>query len=173
MGENAFWKFEFIQGLINSKFYMWHPDKQLTIPSCQFIIIYYLWHFGFPFFPPFISFPSSAETTEEPLVDLADVLNTGADILGVLGKPSGDSGASNISQAVTVTEYIIGHLWWVYVILYYSLYRNIPRQHVYFTFFTFVIFFIYCLILIVRFGFYLLFSLFCLHHFILLGFGFL
>ncbi|XP_043990219.1 histone-lysine N-methyltransferase 2C isoform X1 [Gambusia affinis] len=36
--------------------------------------------------------PAAPQTTEEPLVDLADVLNTGADILGVLGKPSGDSG---------------------------------------------------------------------------------
>lgn len=70
-------------------------NKQLKIPhvsSSSFIICDTL---VFLFFP-FISFPSSAETTEEPLVDLADVLNTGADILGVLGKPSGDSGASNI-----------------------------------------------------------------------------
>ncbi|KAM4728821.1 histone-lysine N-methyltransferase 2C isoform 1-T1 [Anableps anableps] len=36
--------------------------------------------------------PAAPQTTEEPLVDLADVLNTGADILGVLGKPSSDSG---------------------------------------------------------------------------------
>lgn len=55
----------------------------------------------FSFFS-FISIPSSTETTEEPLVDLADVLNSGADILGVLGKPSSDSGASKISQAATV-----------------------------------------------------------------------
>ncbi|XP_077470695.1 histone-lysine N-methyltransferase 2C isoform X2 [Stigmatopora argus] len=32
------------------------------------------------------------QTSEEPLVDLSDVLNTDADILGMLGKPSGDSG---------------------------------------------------------------------------------
>nr|XP_057922363.1 histone-lysine N-methyltransferase 2C isoform X2 [Doryrhamphus excisus] len=36
--------------------------------------------------------PVAAQTSEEPLVDLADVLNTDADILGMLGKPSGDSG---------------------------------------------------------------------------------
>lgn len=80
----------------------------ILISSSRFLILVHhhllfvtLW-FSFVF--PFISFPSSAETTEEPLVDLADVLNTGADILGVLGKPSGDSGASNIFQAATVTE---------------------------------------------------------------------
>ncbi|CAG5896688.1 unnamed protein product [Menidia menidia] len=33
-----------------------------------------------------------AQTSEEPLVDLSDVLNTDADILGMLGKPSSDSG---------------------------------------------------------------------------------
>ncbi|XP_037837713.1 histone-lysine N-methyltransferase 2C isoform X3 [Kryptolebias marmoratus] len=36
--------------------------------------------------------PAAAQPTEEPLVDLSDVLNSGADILGVLGKPSSDSG---------------------------------------------------------------------------------
>ncbi|XP_057712545.1 histone-lysine N-methyltransferase 2C isoform X1 [Corythoichthys intestinalis] len=36
--------------------------------------------------------PLAEQTSEEPLVDLADVLNTDADILGMLGKPSGDSG---------------------------------------------------------------------------------
>ncbi|XP_044224947.1 histone-lysine N-methyltransferase 2C isoform X3 [Thunnus albacares] len=36
--------------------------------------------------------PSAAQTSEEPLVDLSDVLNTDADILGMLGKPSSDSG---------------------------------------------------------------------------------
>ncbi|XP_061588310.1 histone-lysine N-methyltransferase 2C isoform X1 [Cololabis saira] len=36
--------------------------------------------------------PTAAQTSEEPLVDLSDVLNTDADILGVLGKPSSDSG---------------------------------------------------------------------------------
>ena len=35
------------------------------------------------------------ETCEEPLVDLCEVLNTDADILGMLGKPSIDSGASH------------------------------------------------------------------------------
>lgn len=39
-------------------------------------------------------FSPSTETSEEPLVDLSDVLNTDADILGMLGKPSNDSGAS-------------------------------------------------------------------------------
>ena len=34
------------------------------------------------------------ETREEPLVDLCEVLNTDADILGMLGRPSIDSGAS-------------------------------------------------------------------------------
>ncbi|XP_072219663.1 histone-lysine N-methyltransferase 2C isoform X2 [Leuresthes tenuis] len=34
----------------------------------------------------------AAQTSEEPLVDLSDVLNTDADILGMLGKPSSDSG---------------------------------------------------------------------------------
>ncbi|XP_076001014.1 histone-lysine N-methyltransferase 2C isoform X3 [Genypterus blacodes] len=36
--------------------------------------------------------PVAAQASEEPLVDLADVLNTDADILGMLGKPSRDSG---------------------------------------------------------------------------------
>ncbi|XP_056148692.1 histone-lysine N-methyltransferase 2C [Lampris incognitus] len=36
--------------------------------------------------------PAEAQTSEEPLVDLCDVLNTDADILGMLGKPSSDSG---------------------------------------------------------------------------------
>ncbi|XP_063317743.1 histone-lysine N-methyltransferase 2C-like isoform X2 [Pelmatolapia mariae] len=36
--------------------------------------------------------PAAAQTSEEPLVDLSDVLNTDADILGMLGKPSNDSG---------------------------------------------------------------------------------
>ncbi|XP_050925963.1 histone-lysine N-methyltransferase 2C isoform X2 [Lates calcarifer] len=36
--------------------------------------------------------PTAAQTSEEPLVDLSDVLNTDADILGMLGKPSNDSG---------------------------------------------------------------------------------
>ncbi|XP_035994099.1 histone-lysine N-methyltransferase 2C isoform X7 [Fundulus heteroclitus] len=40
--------------------------------------------------------PAAPQTTEEPLVDLADVLNTGADILGVLGKPSSDSAGLDI-----------------------------------------------------------------------------
>ncbi|XP_047445437.1 histone-lysine N-methyltransferase 2C isoform X4 [Mugil cephalus] len=35
---------------------------------------------------------AAAQTSEEPLVDLSDVLNTDADILGMLGKPSSDSG---------------------------------------------------------------------------------
>nr|XP_019959050.1 PREDICTED: histone-lysine N-methyltransferase 2C isoform X3 [Paralichthys olivaceus] len=36
--------------------------------------------------------PTATQTSEEPLVDLSDVLNTDADILGMLGKPSNDSG---------------------------------------------------------------------------------
>ncbi|XP_077411790.1 histone-lysine N-methyltransferase 2C isoform X2 [Vanacampus margaritifer] len=36
--------------------------------------------------------PLAEQTSEEPLVDLSDVLNTDADILGMLGKPSSDSG---------------------------------------------------------------------------------
>ncbi|XP_044075818.1 histone-lysine N-methyltransferase 2C isoform X5 [Siniperca chuatsi] len=36
--------------------------------------------------------PAAAQTSEEPLVDLSDVLNTDADILGMFGKPSSDSG---------------------------------------------------------------------------------
>ncbi|XP_047187758.1 histone-lysine N-methyltransferase 2C isoform X3 [Scophthalmus maximus] len=36
--------------------------------------------------------PTVAQSSEEPLVDLSDVLNTDADILGMLGKPSNDSG---------------------------------------------------------------------------------
>lgn len=51
----------------------------------------------------FLFFPFT-ETSEEPLVDLSDVLNTDADILGMLGKPSSDSGASYISQMVTATR---------------------------------------------------------------------
>ena len=48
-----------------------------------------------PFFS-FVCFLFSmcTETCEEPLVDLCEVLNTDADILGMLGKPSVDSGAS-------------------------------------------------------------------------------
>lgn len=48
--------------------------------------------FSFVFFL-FLPSPST-ETSEEPLVDLSDVLNTDADILGMLEKPSSDSGAS-------------------------------------------------------------------------------
>ncbi|KAM8839649.1 histone-lysine N-methyltransferase 2C isoform 3-T3 [Synchiropus picturatus] len=36
--------------------------------------------------------PVTAQPSEEPLVDLADVLNNDADILGMLGKPCSDSG---------------------------------------------------------------------------------
>lgn len=46
----------------------------------------------------FIFVSPSTETSEEPLVDLSDVLNTDADILGILGKPSSDSGASHVSH---------------------------------------------------------------------------
>uniref|UniRef100_H3DCP4 [histone H3]-lysine(4) N-methyltransferase n=1 Tax=Tetraodon nigroviridis TaxID=99883 RepID=H3DCP4_TETNG len=35
--------------------------------------------------------PAAGQPSEEPLVDLSDVLNTDPDILGMLGKPSGDS----------------------------------------------------------------------------------
>ncbi|XP_041659164.1 histone-lysine N-methyltransferase 2C isoform X2 [Cheilinus undulatus] len=40
--------------------------------------------------------PTPAQTSEEPLVDLSDVLNTDADILGMLGKPSSDSAGLDI-----------------------------------------------------------------------------
>ncbi|XP_038573921.1 histone-lysine N-methyltransferase 2C isoform X5 [Micropterus salmoides] len=40
--------------------------------------------------------PAAAQTSEEPLVDLSDVLNTDADILGMLGKPSSDSAGLDI-----------------------------------------------------------------------------
>ncbi|XP_073347708.1 histone-lysine N-methyltransferase 2C isoform X3 [Pagrus major] len=40
--------------------------------------------------------PAAGQTSEEPLVDLSDVLNTDADILGMLGKPSGDSAGLDI-----------------------------------------------------------------------------
>lgn len=60
--------------------------------------------FSFFLFFCFFLFSPSTETSEEPLVDLSDVLNTDADILGMLGKPSSDSGASYISQAVTVAR---------------------------------------------------------------------
>ncbi|KAF7661140.1 hypothetical protein LDENG_00268400, partial [Lucifuga dentata] len=36
--------------------------------------------------------PAATQASEEPLVDLSDVLNSDADIFGMLGKPSGDSG---------------------------------------------------------------------------------
>lgn len=52
----------------------------------------------FLFFFVFFLCPST-EASEEPLVDLSDVLNTDADILGMLGKPSSDSGASYIYLA--------------------------------------------------------------------------
>ncbi|XP_019734515.1 histone-lysine N-methyltransferase 2C isoform X5 [Hippocampus comes] len=42
--------------------------------------------------PSLATRPLAEQTSEEPLVDLSDVLNTDADILGMLGKPSGDSG---------------------------------------------------------------------------------
>lgn len=50
--------------------------------------------FLFVFIICLLLFSSSTETSEEPLVDLSDVLNTDADIFGMLGKPSSDSGAS-------------------------------------------------------------------------------
>lgn len=50
--------------------------------------------FSFVFFLFCLFLPSpSTEASEEPLVDLSDVLNTDADILGMLEKPSSDSGA--------------------------------------------------------------------------------
>lgn len=45
---------------------------------------------------------SSTEPSEEPLVDLSEVLNTDADLLRMLGKQTGDSGMSLISEAVIV-----------------------------------------------------------------------
>uniref|UniRef100_A0A8P4KA79 [histone H3]-lysine(4) N-methyltransferase n=1 Tax=Dicentrarchus labrax TaxID=13489 RepID=A0A8P4KA79_DICLA len=40
--------------------------------------------------------PAGGQTSEEPLVDLSDVLNSDADILGMLGKPSSDSAGLDI-----------------------------------------------------------------------------
>lgn len=105
-------KFEFTQSSIktNSKCGI-HTGLQIThVHSSSFIICDNLvFFFSFSFFVsrPFLPF---TEPTEEPLVDLSDVLNSGADILGVLGKPSSDSGASYISQAITVAECIKSHL---------------------------------------------------------------
>ncbi|KAK0151829.1 Histone-lysine N-methyltransferase 2C [Merluccius polli] len=45
---------------------------------------------------PLPSRPTGAQTCEEPLVDLCEVLNTDADILGMLGKPSVDSAGLDI-----------------------------------------------------------------------------
>lgn len=74
-----------------------HRNKWFQITfSCPFNITinYDLWRFGFlSFFVSSFFPPPSTETSEEPLVDLSDVLNTDADILGMLGKPSSDSGA--------------------------------------------------------------------------------
>lgn len=65
---------------------------------------------SFSFFFPFYS-SSSTEPSEEPLVDLSDVLNTDPDILGMLGKPSGDSGAWYVSHKQPQwQEFIKGHL---------------------------------------------------------------
>ncbi|XP_062260006.1 histone-lysine N-methyltransferase 2C isoform X1 [Platichthys flesus] len=44
------------------------------------------------YFHPNLSSYGSADSSEEPLVDLSDVLNTDADIFGMFGKPSNDSG---------------------------------------------------------------------------------
>lgn len=78
-----------------------YSHVHLTSPSimiCDRLVSFLFFSFLF-FFSP------STEASEEPLVDLSDVLNTDADILGMLGKPSSDSGASYIiSQAVTVTR---------------------------------------------------------------------
>lgn len=63
------------------------------------------------FFFCFLFFCPSTEASEEPLVDLSDVLNTDADILGMLGKPSSDSGASYISHRQSQwQEFINVHL---------------------------------------------------------------
>ncbi len=93
--------------LLETKFYMWHPNKWFQIIfSCPFSIIinYDFLTVWFCFLFCFFLFFPSTETSEEPLVDLSDVLNTDADILGMLGKPSSDSGASHISQAVTMAR---------------------------------------------------------------------
>lgn len=67
-------------------------------------LVFFLFLF-LPFPPP------STETSEEPLVDLSDVLNSDADILGMLGKPSSDSGASYISHRQSQwQEFINSHL---------------------------------------------------------------
>lgn len=68
-------------------------------------LVFFLSFFCFLFFSP------STEASEEPLVDLSDVLNTDADILGMLGKPSSDSGASYISHRQSQwQEFINVHL---------------------------------------------------------------
>uniref|UniRef100_A0A4W5P261 Uncharacterized protein n=1 Tax=Hucho hucho TaxID=62062 RepID=A0A4W5P261_9TELE len=46
--------------------------------------------------------PPGPQPSEEPLMDLSEVLNTDADLLGMLGKQTGDSGMSLISEAVIV-----------------------------------------------------------------------
>lgn len=100
----------FLPSLLKTNLYMCHPNERFQIIfSCPFNITinYDLWPFGFLFlfFSFLFFFSPSTEASEEPLVDLSDVLNTDADILGMLGKPSSDSGASYIiSQAVTVTR---------------------------------------------------------------------
>lgn len=72
--------------------YIQRNEAQITISSTSSSIMIYdslvFLFFVSSFFSP------STETSEEPLVDLSDVLNTDADILGMLGKPSNDSGAS-------------------------------------------------------------------------------
>lgn len=76
-----------------------HVRSSSSIMICDSLVF-----FLFLFFCSFF-FPASTETSEEPLVDLSDVLNTDADILGMLGKPSNESGALCISQAVTVARF--------------------------------------------------------------------
>lgn len=77
---------------------MCHPNKWSQIINSYLFNItinYDLWRFGCFFF--FLPFSPSTEASEEPLVDLSDVLNTDADILGMLGKSSNDSGASYLT----------------------------------------------------------------------------
>lgn len=85
---------------------MLHPNKRFHVPlSCPFnISISYDFDCLVFFLFLFLPFSPFTEASEEPLVDLSDVLNTDADIFGMLGKPSSDTGASYISQAVTAAR---------------------------------------------------------------------
>lgn len=88
-----------------------HSHVRSTSPSimiCDDLVFFLFCLFVFP--------PPSTETSEEPLVDLSDVLNSDADILGMLGKSSSDSGALYISQTVTVLRILKDLVTWVHKI---------------------------------------------------------